>query len=163
MTLGSPVQLAIEMSAGVFSELCSAQDDAMNITVSLAVTSYKGKAHSINCHEGTDGEHKYNSVLSLTSALDGGGWSTPHPGRFTPEKDPILTVQESRWAPGPVWTGEENLAPMGIRSPERPARSQSLCRLRYVTPYSLAKFYRYTFFPQFKGKVRVRNYISTEK
>jgi hypothetical protein len=25
--------------------------------------------------------------LSLTSALDGGGWSTPRPGRFTPAKD----------------------------------------------------------------------------
>ena len=23
----------------------------------------------------------------LTSALDGGGWSTPRPGRFTPEKE----------------------------------------------------------------------------
>jgi hypothetical protein len=26
-------------------------------------------------------------------------------------------------APGPVWTGAENLAPTGIRSPDRPARS----------------------------------------
>ena len=25
--------------------------------------------------------------------------------------------------PGPVWTGAENLAPTGIRSPDRPARS----------------------------------------
>ena len=28
----------------------------------------------------------YSSTLSLTSALDGGGWSTPRPGRFTPGK-----------------------------------------------------------------------------
>ena len=28
------------------------------------------------------------------------------------------------WAPGPVWTGAENLAPIGIRSPDRPALSQ---------------------------------------
>jgi hypothetical protein len=34
-------------------------------------------------------------------------------------------------APGPVWTGAENLAPTGIRSPDRPARSQSLYRLSY--------------------------------
>ena len=27
------------------------------------------------------------AVLSLTSALDGGGWSTPRPGRFTPGKE----------------------------------------------------------------------------
>ena len=40
-------------------------------------------------------------------------------------------VQEAGWAPGPVWTGAENLAPTGIRSPDRPVRSQSLYRLRY--------------------------------
>jgi len=33
--------------------------------------------------------------------------------------------------PGLVRTGAENLAPTGIRSPDRPARSQSLYRLRY--------------------------------
>jgi len=86
-----------------------------------------------------------NSILSLTSALDGSGWSMPHPGRFTPGNDPIPTVQDAGWAPGPVWTGEENLAPTGIRFPDRPSRSESLYRLRYVTPYSLAKIYRYTF------------------
>ena len=26
-------------------------------------------------------------------------------------KDPVLIVQEAGWAPGPVWTGAENLAP----------------------------------------------------
>ena len=29
------------------------------------------------------------------------------------------------------WIGAENLAPTGIRSPDRPVRSQSLYRLRY--------------------------------
>jgi hypothetical protein len=34
--------------------------------------------------------------------------------------------------PRPVWTGAENLLPpTGIRSPDRPARSQSLYRLSY--------------------------------
>jgi hypothetical protein len=37
------------------------------------------------------------------------------------------------WAPGPVWTGAKNLAPTGFRSPDRPARSQSLYRLSYRT------------------------------
>ena len=49
---------------------------------------------------------------------------------FTPGKDPVPTVQDSRWAPGPVWTGGENLAHTGIRSPDRPARSQSLYGVR---------------------------------
>jgi len=30
----------------------------------------------------------YSSTLSLTSALDGGGWSTSRPGRLTPGKKP---------------------------------------------------------------------------
>ena len=61
------------------------------------------------------------------------GWGvsvTPRP-LFTPGKDPVPIVQEAWWAPGSVWTGAENLAPTGIRSPDRPARSQSLYRLRY--------------------------------
>ena len=33
--------------------------------------------------------------------------------------------------PRPVWTGAENLAPTKIRFLDRPARSQSLYRLRY--------------------------------
>ena len=61
----------------------------------------------------------------------GGGWSAPRPGRFTPRKDPISIVQEAGWAPGPVWTGAENLTPTGIRSPDLPAGSESLYRLSY--------------------------------
>jgi hypothetical protein len=83
----------------------------------------------------------YSSTLSLTSALDGGGWSTPRSGRFTPGNDPVPIVQEAGWAPRPVWTGAENLAPTGIRSPDRPARSESLYRLSYPGPQ--ATFLRY--------------------
>jgi hypothetical protein len=46
-------------------------------------------------------------------------------------KDPVPIVEEAGWAPGTVWTGGENLAHTGIRSPDRPARSQSLYRLSY--------------------------------
>ena len=53
------------------------------------------------------------------------------PGRFTPGKDPVRIVQEAGWALGPVWTGAENLALNGIRSPDRPAHSESLYRLSY--------------------------------
>ena len=49
---------------------------------------------------------------------------------FTPGKDPVPIVQEAGWAPGPVWTGGKS-RPTGIRSPDRPARSQSLYRLSY--------------------------------
>ena len=62
------------------------------------------------------------------------GWGvsvTPRP-LFTPGKDPVPIVQEAGWAPGPVWTGAENLAPTGIQSPDRPAHSQLLYRLCYL-------------------------------
>ena len=70
-------------------------------------------------------------TLSLNSALEEGGWSTPRSGRFTPGKDPVPIVQEAGWAPGQMWTNAENLTPTGIRSPDRPARSESLYRQRY--------------------------------
>ena len=64
----------------------------------------------------------------------GGGWSAPRPGRITPRKDPVPIVWAG-WASGPVWTGAENLAYTGIRSPDRPARSETLYRLSYLGRY----------------------------
>jgi len=54
---------------------------------------------------------------------------TPRP-YFTSEKDPVPIVQEAGWAPGPVWTSGMS-SRTGIRSPDRPACSQSLYRLSY--------------------------------
>jgi len=93
----------------------------------------KVKVHPRTGHEGPEVE-RYSSTLSLTSALGGGGWSTPRPGRFTTGKDLVPIVYEAGWAPWPVWTAAENLAPTGIRSPDRPARSESLYRLSYPGP-----------------------------
>jgi hypothetical protein len=81
----------------------------------------------------------YSSTLSLTSALDGSGWLTPRPGRFTPkERDPVPFVQEAEWAKGPIWTSAENLAPpplpTGILSADRPEGSKSLHRMCYPDP-----------------------------
>jgi hypothetical protein len=63
----------------------------------------------------------------MTTALEGGEGSASRPGRSLP---PVPIILEAGWAPQPVWTGAENLVPTGIRSPDRPARSQSLYRLR---------------------------------
>ena len=71
------------------------------------------------------------------------GWGvsvTPRP-LFTSGKDPVPIVQEAGWAPGPVWTGAENLAPTVIRSPDRPARSQSLYRLSYPAHMYVIQFH----------------------
>jgi hypothetical protein len=48
---------------------------------------------------------------------------------FTPGKDPVPIVQEAGWSPGPVWTGGKS-RPTGIRSPDRPARSQSVYSIK---------------------------------
>jgi hypothetical protein len=83
----------------------------------------------------------------MTTTLEGDQWSASHPGRTLPPGKTRypLYVQEAGWAPGPVWTDAENLAPTGIRSPDRPACSQSLYRLSYpayvqsVTKVNLTK------------------------
>jgi hypothetical protein len=64
------------------------------------------------------------SGFGSVSGFRGGGFEPPNPQRYA-------TVQEAGWAPGPVWTGAKNVADTGIRSPDRPARRQSLYRLSY--------------------------------
>ena len=61
------------------------------------------------------------------------GWgSVSRPGHSLPlGKTRCPLYREAGWAPGPVWTGAENLAPTGIWSPDRPAHSQSLYRPNY--------------------------------
>jgi len=67
----------------------------------------------------------------MIKALEGVRGQRHAPTALCPGKDPVSIVQEHWWAPGPVWTVAQNLAPTGIRFPDRPARSQSLYRLRY--------------------------------
>jgi hypothetical protein len=50
------------------------------------------------------------------------------------ERDPVLIVREAGWVKGSVWTDSKIIAFTGIRSPDRPARSESLYRLRYFCP-----------------------------
>ena len=56
--------------------------------------------------------------------------ATPRPPYYR-ERDPVPIVQEAECAPAQVWTGAENLVPTGIRSPDRPARRESLYRLSH--------------------------------
>jgi len=53
-----------------------------------AIGKGKGKVHPRTGHKGPEGEQMYRS----TSALDGSGWLTPRPRRFTPRKDPVPIV-----------------------------------------------------------------------
>jgi hypothetical protein len=59
------------------------------------------------------------------------GWvlnATPRP-LYPRERDPVPIVVEAVCAPGPDWTGAENLTRTEIRSADRLARSRSLYRL----------------------------------
>jgi len=66
-----------------------------------------GKVRPRTGHEGTEGEWRYSSTLSLTSALDGGGWSVPCPNRFTPRKETLYSLYRKLGEPqsqsGQVW------------------------------------------------------------
>jgi hypothetical protein len=56
------------------------------------------------------------------------------PAALPPEKRPGTHCTGGWVGPRPVWTGAENLSPTGIRSPDRPASSESLYRLSYRGP-----------------------------
>jgi hypothetical protein len=60
---------------------------------------------------------------------------------FTPRKDPVPIVQEVGRAPGPVWTGAENLTPTGIQTPDHLDCSQSLYWLCYPAHYKMDTLY----------------------
>ena len=89
-----------------------------------------GTVHPIADHEGPDVEQWYSSTIYLTSALGGGGWSTPSPDRFTPQERPRTLYIGGRVDPIARMDGAENLVPTGIRSTDRQAHSESLYRLR---------------------------------
>ena len=55
----------------------------------VCTTLLQVKVHPITCYEGTDGEQRYISTLSLISALDEDGWLTPSPSRFTRGNDAV--------------------------------------------------------------------------
>jgi hypothetical protein len=77
----------------------------------------------------------------LTSALVGGEWPASRPGRFTPGERAPGTHWIGGWlGPGAGVDDVEkrkllNLPGLELRPLGRPARSQSLYRLRYPGPY----------------------------
>ena len=87
-------------------------------------TQYNPKAtlHKIKdkgiAHEVPEEESRCSSTFSLTSALDGCGWSRPRPGLFTTGNNPVTI--ELRLG-GPQNESEQvrkTSPPTGIRSPD---------------------------------------------
>ena len=50
------------------------------------INKVKVKVHPRTGHRGPEGEWRYSCTFSLTMALDGGGWSVPHPAGIPPGK-----------------------------------------------------------------------------
>jgi hypothetical protein len=87
----------------------------------------------MKAQRGGGAEVQFYSFFKLGTKLRVGGQR--HFAAALP-RDRVLVhiVKEAGWAPGPVSTNAENLAPAAIRSPDRKAHSQSLHRLRHPPP-----------------------------
>ena len=73
----------------------------------------------------------YSSTLSLTSALGGDGWATPHLAAVPLGQTRHHLNRRLSGHPGLVWMGVENLTPTGIQSPDCPSHSKLLYQLFY--------------------------------
>ena len=67
----------------------------------------------------------------MTTALEGCEWSAAHPGRTLPLGESRYPLYRRLGGPQARFGRAENFTPTGIRSPDHPARSQSLYRLSY--------------------------------
>ena len=92
----------------------------------------KGEVHPKIGNEGPNGSRGIALLLLVED-----GWSTPRPFCCTLDRDPVPTAPEAGWDPGPAWTGAENFATTGMRSPHCRARSKSLYRLSYPGPQTV--------------------------
>jgi hypothetical protein len=118
-------------------QLCSAHIE--NFVIRRVVYIYiegKGKGHPRTDQEGPEGSRSI--ALTFSQPRRWMGWmvnATPRP--LYPRQDPVTIVQEVEWTPGPLWTGEENLAHTAIRSPAWPTRSESITWLSYPDPHNI--------------------------
>jgi hypothetical protein len=117
-TIGNGTRDLLALSAGLQP---TAPPRAPNKSRNAKVQSTKGD-------QGQEEDYRHVSILSLTSAIIGVGRvvnATPRP-LYPQERDPVTIVQETGWAPGPVWTVAGNFTTTGTRSPDRSARTESL-------------------------------------
>ena len=105
----------------------------------LSQVKVKVKIHSRTGHEGPEVEQRYSSTLSLTSALHVVGGQHHAPAALSPEI-PRYYLYMNWDEPQGRFGGERKISPTtGIRSPDRPARSESYrlsCPGRYMSEVS---------------------------
>jgi len=102
---------------------------------SWTVWSLRKKYYPVTVHEGREGEWIYTSTLSLTSALDGVGGQRHAPAALPPGKTRYQLYRRLGGPQGRSGLVRKISPPAGIRSPDRPASSESLYRLRYRGPF----------------------------
>jgi len=83
------------------------------------------------------------------------GWLTPRPGRFTPGKDPVPTVQEAGWAPGPVSIGTE------IPPPELEPRTVQPVASRYTESLDAATAHSFTYLTGYEATLHTQQTTKT--
>jgi hypothetical protein len=91
----------------------------------------KGKGNPVTGPEGPIGWVEVQLNSFLTSALEGGVWLTSRPGRLYPRERPGTHCTGGWVGPGAGLDRWGKSCPTGIRSPDLPARSESLYRLSY--------------------------------
>ena len=94
----------------------------------------KCKVHPRTGHEGPEGEQRYSSTLSLTSAIDGVGGQRHAPAAFLPGKTRYHCTGGGLGPRAGLDRWGKSRPHKGVRFPDRPARSESLYRLRYPGP-----------------------------
>jgi hypothetical protein len=132
----------------ITSDLTSAQEHPHTVTHNLLASSKiasqltiltgEGRVYLITGHQGPRGGV---ALLFPNLGARRGCVVSTMPRPLYLRERPGTHCTEGWVGPGPVWTCVKNLAPTGIRSPDRPARSQSLHRLSY--PAHILLYYRY--------------------
>jgi hypothetical protein len=111
----------------IYNDKVVFQDTVLRRILDLRQLYKKSKFRPTSGHEGQEGQWRYRSPHSLTSALDGVGSKGYEPAALPP----VPIVQKAGLAPGLAWTGAENLVPTRMLSPNLPAGSGSVYRLHY--------------------------------
>ena len=85
-------------------------------------------------YAGPEGEYMYSSTVSLTSTLDGAGAQCHALPDLPPRKNWYPLYRKLDGSHGLSGRERKTSPPSGIRSPDRPARNESLYRLSYPRP-----------------------------
>jgi hypothetical protein len=92
------------------------------------------RVHPRTCHKCPEGKQMYSSTLSLTSALKGVGGQRHAPPASSKGKTRYPSYRRLGGLKGRSGRVRKISPPTGFRSPDRPARNESLYRLSYPGP-----------------------------